>query len=90
AMLFANPKGLLYFTALVPQFVDPGSAAAIQIAILGVSSMVVEGIVLVAYGTLAGRARSLLRRPRFSLFANRASGGLLVAAGAGLAATPQR
>lgn len=90
AMQFANPKGLLYFTALVPQFVHPGSPVAMQIAILGVSSMVVEAAVLVGYGVAAGRARTFLRRPRFSLLANRASGGLLVAAGVGLAATPER
>jgi homoserine/homoserine lactone efflux protein len=87
AMQFANPKGLLYFTALVPQFVDPGSSAAMQIAILGVTSMVVEAVVLVGYGGLAGRARGYLRRPRFALIANRTSGALLVAAGAGLAAS---
>jgi threonine/homoserine/homoserine lactone efflux protein len=86
AMQLANPKGLLYFTALVPQFVDPGSPASAQIAILGVSSMVVEGVVLVGYGVAASRARTFVRRPRFSLLANRASGGLLIAAGAGLAA----
>jgi homoserine/homoserine lactone efflux protein len=90
AMQFANPKGLLYFTALVPQFVHPGSPIAMQIAILGASSIVVEAAVLAGYGVAAGRARSFLRRPRFSLLANRASGGLLIAAGAGLAATPDR
>jgi threonine/homoserine/homoserine lactone efflux protein len=90
AMQFANPKGLLYFTAIVPQFVHPGSPVAAQIAILGITSMVVEAAVLAGYGAAAGRARTLLRRPRFSLLANRAAGGLLVAAGAGLAATPDR
>jgi threonine/homoserine/homoserine lactone efflux protein len=87
AMQLANPKGLLYFTALVPQFVDPGSPAAVQIAILGATSMVVEAMVLVGYGVAASRARSFMRRPRFSLFANRTSGALLIAAGTGLAAT---
>jgi len=46
--------------------------------------------VLVGYGSAAGRARTFLGRPKLSLFANRASGGLLVVAGMGLGATPER
>jgi threonine/homoserine/homoserine lactone efflux protein len=52
--------------------------------------MVVESVVLVSYGSLAARARSFIRQPRWSVLANRASGGLLVAAGVGLAGVPER
>jgi threonine/homoserine/homoserine lactone efflux protein len=31
----ANPKALLFFTALLPQFIHPEAGVAVQLAILG-------------------------------------------------------
>jgi threonine/homoserine/homoserine lactone efflux protein len=52
----ANPKSLIFFTALLPQFIDPKSPVGWQILILGVSSVFVEFFVLAGYGFFAGRA----------------------------------
>lgn len=81
----ANPKSLLFFGALLPQFVDPGQPMGTQIAILGVTSVVIEFSVLVFYGALAGRARRFATRPRFVVWINRVAGSLLIAAAAGMA-----
>ncbi|MBI3637900.1 MAG: LysE family transporter, partial [Candidatus Rokubacteria bacterium] len=81
----ANPKALLFFSAILPQFIDPQRSVVAQIAILGVTSVVLEFFVLLAYGTLAARAGVIALRPRFSTLANRVAGSLLVAAGVGLA-----
>jgi homoserine/homoserine lactone efflux protein len=80
----ANPKALLFFAALLPQFIAPNEPVARQILMLGLTSMVVEFAVLFAYGALAGRASRVLQRPRFATATNRAAGGLLVGAGVGL------
>jgi homoserine/homoserine lactone efflux protein len=81
----ANPKALVFFTALLPQFIDPSGDVALQIAILALTSVTVEFFVLAAYGALAGRATSLATRPRFATATNRIAGSLLVAAGVGTA-----
>ena len=81
----ANPKALLFFTALLPQFVNPAAPLVPQIALLAVTSVLIEFGVLTGYAVLASRARSLAHRPRFARIINRVGGGLLIGAGAGLA-----
>jgi homoserine/homoserine lactone efflux protein len=80
----ANPKALVFFVALLPQFIDPASSVLGQVAILGVTSVVIEFVVLLAYGTLAGRLTAVAARPRFQTLANRLAGTMLVTAGVGL------
>ena len=81
----ANPKALLFFTALLPQFVNPAAPLVPQIALLAVTSVLIEFGVLTGYAVLASRARGLAHRPRFARVINRVGGGLLIGAGAGLA-----
>jgi homoserine/homoserine lactone efflux protein len=82
----ANPKALVFFTALLPQFVDPRASIVVQVAILGVTSVVIEFLVLLLYGALAGRLTALATRPRFGRLANRLAGSMLIGAGVGMAA----
>jgi homoserine/homoserine lactone efflux protein len=86
----ANPKALLFFVALLPQFIDIQQAIAPQVVILAVTSAAVEFVVLAGYGYFAARAASLAREARFVTATNRASGGLLVATGTLLALNTQR
>lgn len=44
-----NPKAIVVFTALVPQFIDTSRAAAPQLALAGVLFLGVEWIVIAAY-----------------------------------------
>ena len=81
----ANPKALVFFTALLPQFVDPSGSVPTQIAILGVSSILIEFAVLGLYVAVCQRARGMMQRPAFSSALNRAGGVLLIGAGAGMA-----
>jgi threonine/homoserine/homoserine lactone efflux protein len=81
----ANPKALLFFTAILPQFIDAHHNVAFQIFVLGISSILVELVILFIYGQLAGRALSTARNPRFEKLTNRIAGSLLIGAGVGLA-----
>jgi len=81
----ANPKALLFFTAILPQFIDAHHNVALQIFTLGISSILVEFAILFTYGQLAGRVLSTARSPRFEKLTNRIGGSLLILAGVGLA-----
>ena len=52
----ANPKALLFFLALLPQFIDPHRPVVPQMVILAATSMVPEFFILTGYGYLAHRA----------------------------------
>jgi homoserine/homoserine lactone efflux protein len=81
----ANPKALLFFVALLPQFIDPTGKVAGQVLVLGITSVVIELIVLLAYGAAAARFHVLAENPRFARFADRVAGTMLVTAGIGAA-----
>jgi len=83
----ANPKALLFFTALLPQFLNPAHDLKLQVATLALTSMSIEFLVLLAYGAAAGRMSAFTTRPRVSAWVNRLCGGMLIAAGASVAAT---
>jgi homoserine/homoserine lactone efflux protein len=80
-----NPKALLFFTALLPQFVvsDQGTLAA-QFAALAVISICVELPVLLAFGWLADRGRQRVS-PRWAALGERTAGAILIGTGLNLA-----
>ena len=82
----ANPKALVFFTALLPQFITPPHGVAIQVAILGISSVLIELVVLGLYVAACHRARGWAENPRVAMPLQRAGGVLLVGAGARIAA----
>lgn len=81
----ANPKALIFFSAILPQFVDPHGAIGWQMLVLGLSSMVIELAVLGLYVILSQRARGLSGNRRLAGPLARVGGALLAGAGARLA-----
>jgi homoserine/homoserine lactone efflux protein len=76
----SNPKAIVFFAALLPQFIDPHAPVIPQIVILGATSVTIEFSILLGYA-IAGSAIA----PRYAKWTNRVAGGLLIGAGAGLA-----
>lgn len=77
-----NPKGILFFAAFLPQFIDPARSLVLQFAIMAGTFAVVEIVTEVLIASTAHRIRPWLRRVgrRF----NQACGGIFVAIGAAL------
>ncbi|GAA0408375.1 lysine transporter LysE [Acrocarpospora corrugata] len=84
-----NPKGLLIFLALLPQFTDPRAAwpIAAQIGVLGLAFMATCGLFYAGVGQLT---RTLLHgRPAAARLIGRLSGAAMIGIGAWLLLTNQ-
>jgi threonine/homoserine/homoserine lactone efflux protein len=79
-----NPKPILFFTALFPQFIDAHAPLLPQFLVLTGVFMALSFASLFTYSLLASRARALLARPRFSLWLGRSVGAIFVGFGAAL------
>jgi threonine/homoserine/homoserine lactone efflux protein len=79
-----NPKPILFFTALFPQFIHPQAPLLPQFLLLTGIFMSLSFVTLVCYAHIARRAGPLLVRPRFAVWANRAVGSVLIAFGAAM------
>ena len=88
-VMLANPKGLLFFGAFLPQFIDPHGNYQQQALLLGATAMAMGAATDSIYAVLAGRAQNLLSRRR-QRFINRASGTCLIGGGIWLAFTRTR
>src|SRR5579864_7895732 len=53
----ANPKALVFFLAIVPQFIDPRANLTLQVTVLGVASLAIELAVLSLYIAAAEHIR---------------------------------
>jgi len=80
----SNPKTLLFFGAFFPQFIDPSRDYVLQIAVMGVTAMVISAISDSAYAFASGRAGRALSARRVRLL-SRLSGGFLIGGGVWLA-----
>ncbi|QKJ89138.1 Homoserine/homoserine lactone efflux protein [Paramixta manurensis] len=80
-----NPKSIVFLAALFPQFIIPHQPQAMQYLVLGVTTVVVDIIVMIGYATLARRIAAWIKGPRQMKLLNRLFGGLFMLVGALLA-----
>ncbi|MEM7172822.1 MAG: LysE family translocator [Pseudomonadota bacterium] len=76
-----NPKGLVFFVAFVPQFIDPTRPALIQFAILEATFLVLAAANVAVWAVMAGHLRSRFKRPQTLRLVNRLGAGFLIGAG---------
>jgi threonine/homoserine/homoserine lactone efflux protein len=76
----ANPKAVLFFTAVLPPFLDPDRPAAPQLALFAAAVIGMDVLTMSAYG-LGGAALALrMDEPRFRRAFGLVVGGLLLTA----------
>lgn len=78
----SNPKGILFFAAFLPQFVDPGRSLVLQFLVMAGTFAAVEFVTEFFLASAANRLRPWLQRVGRGF--NRACGGVFVAIGAAL------
>lgn len=76
-----NPKGIIFFVAFLPQFIDPVSSVGPQLWILSISFVVLATINATVYAVFAANARRLLASPKAQRRFNIGGGSLLTIAG---------
>ncbi|XDF15471.1 LysE family translocator [Vibrio scophthalmi] len=77
----SNPKAILFFTALFPQFIDPNAPLLAQYIIFTATFMVMEFSWLAIYALLGAKSSNwLFAKGRAKLF-NRVTGGVFIGAG---------
>ncbi len=81
----SNPKAILYWGALLPQFIEADRPLARQVALLGSLGILIDVVVLASYAGLAAFARRRLDRPRVSRALHAVSGAFFVATSVWLA-----
>lgn len=81
----ANPKALLYFAALLPQFIDPAQPVLPQFLLFGALTFLIDFIVYSGYSFLASIGTRSGLTPAATKWINRVAGGMLIFAGVNMA-----
>ncbi|WP_426114073.1 LysE family transporter [Massilia sp. PWRC2] len=79
-----NPKGIIFMVAVLPQFIAKDAPLLPQLAILGVTMVTIDSIVMHGYAGLAASMQRYFRDPRAIRKQNHFFGGVLVLVGAAL------
>jgi len=80
-----NPKGIIFFAAILPQFIDVARPQLTQYAILAATTFAVDLVVMMGYTALAAKVLAAMRNPKHLRVVNRTLGGAFIAAGVALA-----
>jgi threonine/homoserine/homoserine lactone efflux protein len=79
-----NPKGYLFFSAFLPQFIDPAGPQVEQYAMLALVFAAIDFMVMFGYALLGSQAVRLLRKSG-ALWLDRICGGALLTLAGSLA-----
>jgi threonine/homoserine/homoserine lactone efflux protein len=77
----SNPKTIVFFTAFLPQFLDPRLPAGPQLAVMCVVTVLLAGVSDCAWAIAAGMGRAWFMKPSRVKLLGRLSGTVLIGGG---------
>ena len=80
-----NPKGMIFFAAILPQFIDVARPQLLQYTIFAATTFAVDLVVMMGYTAIAARVLRVMSDPGKLRWVNRTLGGAFIAAGVALA-----
>jgi homoserine/homoserine lactone efflux protein len=82
----ANPKALMYFSALLPQFIDPNEPLIFQMLLMGVTCVLADILVYSVFGRMGDKLARQQVKGWVLSFINKAAGLMLITTGIRMAA----
>jgi homoserine/homoserine lactone efflux protein len=81
AVALTNPKTIIFFTAFLPQFVDPSLSTGRQLAVMCVATTLMAGTTDAAWAIASGLGRAWFMKPQRAKWLARLSGSVLIGGG---------
>ena len=81
----ANPKALLYFSALLPQFVDPNEPVVFQMFLMGLTCFLADLLVYSMFGRMGEKLTKKQVKPWIIGIINKVAGITLITTGVKMA-----
>lgn len=85
-----NPKTIAFFTAFLPQFIDPTLPLTRQLVVMCTVSVILAGFIDAGWGVAAGLGRAWFMKPQHNKLLGRFSGLVLMGGGVWLSLVRQR
>lgn len=79
-----NPKAIVFFTALFPQFITNNSSAMIEYIFMTVILGIIAFICMMIYSFAGYHARTFLKTSTLGKYLNKITGGIFIGAGCGI------
>lgn len=76
-----NPKSIAFFTAFLPQFIDPALPVARQLLVMCAVSVTLGGLLDSGWAVAAGLGRAWFMKPKHNRLLARLSGAVLIGGG---------
>jgi threonine/homoserine/homoserine lactone efflux protein len=76
-----NPKGIAFFVAFLPQFINPATPALPQLTLLGGTFLFLAVLNATLYAIFAGQLSEYIKKENVRKWFNRCGGGALISAG---------
>jgi len=76
-----NPKGIIFFVAFLPQFINTNAEVAIQLWVLAITFVALATLNATIYAVFASKAKKVLSSPKTQRIFNICGGSLLSTAG---------